>query len=161
MLANPTLADRSEREIREVEKAAGTLGRKIKVLRVSNDRDIDVAFAAIAEQHITGLLVQTEPFLNTRVDQLVLLTTRHAIPTISGFREFPLKGGLMSYGADLTAAYRQVGIYAARILNGSKPADLPVVQPSKLELIVNRKSAKVLGLDIPDKLLALADEVIE
>jgi putative ABC transport system substrate-binding protein len=161
MLANPTLAKVAEREILEVNKAADSLGREIKILHASNDREIDLAFATIVEQHIAGLLVQNEPFLNSRRDLLILLTTRHAVPTISGLREFPQLGGLMSYGTSLTDTYRQVGIYAARILKGAKPADLPVLQPTKFELIINRKSAKVLGLDIPDKWLAVADEIIE
>jgi putative ABC transport system substrate-binding protein len=161
MLANPAVANVTEREIREVEKAADDVGRRIKILHASNDREIDVAFAAMVEQHIGGLLVQTEPFLTSRRDQLVLITTRHAIPTASGFREFPLAGGLMSYRPDIMAAHRQIGVYAARILNGAKPADLPVLQPTKFELVINLKTARALGLEVPPKLLALADEVIE
>jgi putative ABC transport system substrate-binding protein len=161
MLANPAVARSGDREIREVQKAANSVGREIKILSVSNDRDLDAAFVAIVEQRIGGLLLQTEPFLTSRRDQLVLLTTRHSVPTISGFREFPLAGGLMSYGTDVTAAWRQVGAYAARILKGEKPVDLPILQPTKFELIINLKSAKALGLNIPSTLLALADEVIE
>jgi putative ABC transport system substrate-binding protein len=161
ILANPSVAAAADRELREVENAADNLGRKIKILLVSNDREVDTAFATMVEQRIGGLLVQVEPFLTSRRDQLVLLTTRHAIPTISGIREFPMAGGLMSYGTDLTAAWRQVGNYAGRILKGEKPADLPVLQPTKFELIINLKSARTLGLDIPATLLAVADAVIE
>ena len=144
-----------------MQRAADSVGREIRILPVSNDRDLDAAFAAIVEQRIGGLLLQTEPFLTGRRDQLVLLTTRHSVPTISGFREFPLAGGLMSYGTDITAAWRQVGVYAARILKGETPADLPILQPTKFELIINLKSAKALGLTVPPTLLAIADEVIE
>jgi putative ABC transport system substrate-binding protein len=141
--------------------AADSIGRDIKFLPVSNDRDLDAAFAAIVEQRVGGLLLQTEPFQTGRRDQIVLLTRRHSVPTISGFREFPLAGGLMSYGTDLTAAWRQVGVYVARILKGEKPAELPVLRPTTFELIINLKSAKALGHSIPPTLLALADAVIE
>jgi ABC-type uncharacterized transport system substrate-binding protein len=161
MLVNPAIARATDREIQEVQKAADIIRRGLRILQVSNDGELDAVFAAIAEQRIGGLLLQTEPFQTSRRDQLVLLTTRHSVPTISGFREFPLAGGLMSYGTDLTAAWRQVGAYAARILKGEKPADLPVLQPTKFELIINLKSARALGLEVPPKLLALADEVIE
>jgi putative ABC transport system substrate-binding protein len=161
MLTNPDVAKVAWREIRDAEEAAATLGRKIRILQARNDGEIDAAFAAMVEERTGGLLIQTEPFLTSRRDQLVLLTTRHTIPTMSGFREFPLAGGLMSYGTDVTAAFRQAGVYAARILNGARPADLPIIQPTKFELIVNRKSARALGLELPPSLLALADEVIE
>ncbi len=161
MLANPTLAKENDREIQEIERAAGQVGRKVMILYASNDRQIDAAFAAIIEQRIGGLILQTEPFLTSRSEQLILLTTRHAIPTISGWPQFPRAGGLMSYGTDLAAANRQIGLYAARILKGAKPADLPVLQPTKFELIINLKSAKALGVDITPTLLATADEVIE
>jgi putative ABC transport system substrate-binding protein len=149
------------REISDVENAASTVGRKLIILQASNDQEIYAAFTAMAEQRIGGLLVQVEPFLTSRREQLVLLTTRHAIATVFGIREFPLAGGLVSYGASLVAAYKQAGVYAARILKGEKPADLPVVQPIKFELIVNLRSARTLGLNIPPTLLATADEVIE
>ena len=159
MLVNPGRA--TEREIRDVRAAADGIGRQIKILPVGNDHQLDAAFTAVGEQRIGGLLLQTEPFLTSRRDQLVLLTTRHSVPTISGFREFPQAGGLMSYGTDLTEAWRQLGVYAARLLKGEKPVDLPVVQPTKFELIINLKSARALDLGIPTTILALADAVIE
>jgi putative tryptophan/tyrosine transport system substrate-binding protein len=160
MLVNPTITA-SPTEVREVQAAADKIGWRIRILNVSTDREIDAAFVTIVEQRIGGLFVQAEPFLTSRRDQLVLLTTRHAVPTIFPWREFAAAGGLISYGTSLTAAYRQVGVYAGRILKGEKPAELPVVQPTKFELVINLKSARVLGLDVPPKLLALADEVIE
>jgi putative tryptophan/tyrosine transport system substrate-binding protein len=113
------------------------------------------------EDQIGGLLVQAEPFLTSRRDQFVLWTTRHKIPTIFSWREFAASGGLMSYGTSLTTGFRQVGIYAVRILNGEKPTNLPVIQPTKFELVINLQAAKVLGLKMPAILLTLADEVIE
>lgn len=161
MLTNPKIAKENDREIQDIEQAAGQLGRKVAILYASDDREIDIAFATMVAQRIGGLIVQTEPFLTSRSDQLILLTTRYAIPTISGWPQFPRAGGLMSYGTDLAAANRQLGLYAAHLLKGAKPADLPVLQPTKFELIINLKSAKALGLDIPSTLLATADEVIE
>jgi putative ABC transport system substrate-binding protein len=161
MIANPAVARATEDEITQVRKAAESLGRNIVLLPASTDRQIDETFAAIIQQRIGGALIQTEPFLTGRHEQLVLLTTRHAIPTVSGIREFPLSGGLMSYGPSLTVAFRQIGSYAARILRGDKPADLPVLQPTKFELIVNLKAARALGIHLPTTVLALADEVIE
>jgi putative ABC transport system substrate-binding protein len=160
MLVNPTTR-MARSEIDEAQAAADKLGQKIRILNVSNDREIDAAFSAIVEQRIGGLLVQAEPFITSRRDQLVLLTTRHAVPTIFSLPEFAAAGGLMSYGTSITASFRQIGVYAGRILKGEKVHDLPVVQPTKFELIINLKSAKALGLAVPDKLLALADEVIE
>jgi ABC-type uncharacterized transport system substrate-binding protein len=127
----------------------------------SNDSEIDAVFESMPQQRIDALLQAADPFLDTRREKLVGLVARQAIPTIYHFREFPLAHGLMSYGIDILDVYRQVGIYAGRILNGVKPADLPVLQPTKFELVINVKTARALGLTLPDKLLALADEVIE
>jgi putative ABC transport system substrate-binding protein len=160
VLVNHTSAT-ARRDAEDVQAAAASIGRRIRLLNVSTDRELDAAFATTIEQRIGGLVVQTEPFLNSRYERLVLHTTRHGIPTISGIREFPLAGGLMSYGASLTTAWRQVGAYAARILRGETPADLPVLQPTKFELVINLQAAKVLGLTVPNTLLVSADEVIE
>jgi putative ABC transport system substrate-binding protein len=160
MLVNPTAAQ-TPSELRHVQPAADRLGQQVRTLGASTDREIDAAFATIIDQRIGGLLVQPDPFFTARRDQLVLLTTRHAIPTVFAFREFVTAGGLMSYGTSLRAAYRQLGIYAGRILKGEKPADLPVQQATAFETVVNLKAAKALGVTIPTAILLRADEVIE
>ena len=160
MLVNPTSAQ-TQSELRNVQFAADKLGQPVRVFNVGSDREFDVAFASIVAQRIGGLIVQPEPFFFARRDQLVLLTTRHAIPTVFGFREFAVAGGLMSYGPNLRAAYRQVGSYAGRILKGEKPADLPVQQATAFETVVNLKAARALGVTIPTGILLRADEVIE
>jgi putative ABC transport system substrate-binding protein len=160
MLVNPT-SDQTESELRDVQAAADKLGQQVRIFNVGTDREIDLAFAAAIDQRIGGLLVQTDQFFTRRRDQLVLLTTRHGIPTVFGFREFVMAGGLMSYGTSLRAAYRQVGIYAGRILTGEKPADLPVQQATAFETVVNLRAAKALGVTIPTTILLRADEVIE
>jgi putative tryptophan/tyrosine transport system substrate-binding protein len=131
------------------------------VLRASSDREIEAAFETIAQQRIAALDVAGDPFFDTRRDKLVALAARHAVPTAYQFREYAEAGGLMSYGIDLRHGYRQAGLYAARILKGEKPGDLPVVQPIKFELIINLKTAKALGLTIPSGVLSIVDEVIE
>jgi putative ABC transport system substrate-binding protein len=159
MLMTSTAAQ-TQSEIRGVQAAAGKLGQQVRIFDVSSDSEIDAAFATIVDQRIGGLIVQPDQFFTVRRDQLVLLTTRHAIPTIFPWREFVVAGGLMSYGTSLRAAYRQVAIYAGRILKGEKPADLPVQQATAFE-IVNLKAAKALGVTIPTGILLRADEVIE
>jgi putative tryptophan/tyrosine transport system substrate-binding protein len=158
LLHNPTS---SESEPKIVRSAAEKLGRRLRILNVSNDRELDAAFATVLEQRVGGLIVEGEAFMMSRREQLVLFTTRHAIPTVFGFREFVAAGGLMSYGASLSAAYRLEGGYVARILKGAKPGDLPVQQAAILETVVNLRAAKALGLTIPETLLATADEVIQ
>jgi putative tryptophan/tyrosine transport system substrate-binding protein len=160
MLVNPTAAQ-TESELRNVQPAADRLGQQVRILGASNDHELDAAFVTIINQRIGGLLVQPDPFFTSRRDQLVLLTTRHAIPTVFAFREFVTAGGLMSYGTSLRAAYRQLGIYAGRILKGEKPADLPVQQATAFEMVVNLRAAKALGVTIPTAILLRADEVIE
>jgi putative ABC transport system substrate-binding protein len=131
------------------------------VLRANIDREIEAAFETVALQRIAALTVAASPFFTTRRDKVVALAARHAVPTMYAAREYAVDGGLMSYGIDVPDVYRQIGLYAARILKGEKPADLPVMQPTKFEFVLNLKTARALGVDVPDKLLALADEVIE
>ena len=151
----------AERQLRDVQGAARAIGLQIHALRANIDREIEVAFATVASQRIAALAVAASPFFTTRRDKVVALAARHAVPTMYTAREYAVDGGLMSYGIDVPDVYRQIGLYAARILKGAKPADLPVLQPTKFELVINLKTARALGLQIPDKLLALADEVIE
>ena len=136
------------------------MGQEILVLNASNDRDIDAAFAILVRQRAGGLLVANDGFYVGRREQLVALAARHGIPAMYFLREFAAAGGLMSYGNSLADAYRQVGTYAGRILKGAKPADLPVEQAVKIELVINLKTAKALGLDVPTALLLRANEVI-
>ena len=146
---------------RDVLAAAPVLGLKVQILKASTDREIDAAFASLVQARTGALLVGGDVFFNSRIEQLVALAASHAIPTMYQVPEFVVAGGLISYGSSLIDGYRQVGLYTGRILKGEKPADLPVIQATKLALIINLKTAKALGLQIPDRLLALADEVIE
>ncbi|MGB8127430.1 MAG: ABC transporter substrate-binding protein, partial [Pseudolabrys sp.] len=145
MLVNPTNPS-AETDIEDVRKAAAAVGQQIFLLRASSERDIDAAFEAVVQQRANALLVAHDPIFLSRRDQFVALATRHAVPAIFEFREFVVAGGLMSYGSRITENYRLGGNYAGRILKGAKPADLPVQQPTKFELVVNLKTAKALGL---------------
>ena len=146
---------------RDVLAAAPVIGLKVQILKAGTDREIETAFASVVEARTGALLVGGDPLFNSRIEQLVALAARYAIPTMYSLREFGVAGGLISYGASLTETYRQIGLYTGRILKGEKPADLPVEQATKLGLIINLKTAKALGLQVPYKLLALADEIIE
>jgi ABC-type uncharacterized transport system substrate-binding protein len=146
---------------RDVLAAAPVVGLKVQILKAGTDREIDAAFVSLVQAQTGALLVGNDPLFNSRIEQLVALATRHAIPTMYSWREFVVAGGLISYGLSLIENYRQTGLYTGRILKGEKPVDMPVMQTTKLELAINLKAAKALGLDVPPSLLAIADEVIE
>jgi putative ABC transport system substrate-binding protein len=151
----------AERMIRDVQQAALAKGVQLPILKAATDSEIDAAFASLTQRRADALVIGNDPFFDSRREQIVALASRHAVPAIYGWRDFPISGGLISYGPSLTAAYRQVGTYAGKILNGAKPADLPVQQPTKFELVINLKTAKALGLTVSQTLLATANEVIE
>jgi putative ABC transport system substrate-binding protein len=160
LLANPT-GPNAETLSRNLQAAARTLGLQLHVLHASSERDFDVAFATLAQLRVGGLVVGTDAFFTSHSESLGALVRRHAVPTIYQYREFAAAGGLMSYGSNLADAYRQAGIYVGRILKGESPADLPVQQSTKVELIINLATAKALGITFPLTLLGRADEVIE
>jgi putative ABC transport system substrate-binding protein len=160
ILLNPSFPA-SERQLLDIQETARHLNLAIHVLRANTDREIDAAFETITQQRIPALAVAGSPFFDTRRDKLVALTARNAVPTMFQFREFVEAGGLMSYGADISEAYRQVGVYTGRVLKGASPGDLPIMQATKFEFVINLKTARALGVKVSDNLLSLADEVIE
>jgi putative tryptophan/tyrosine transport system substrate-binding protein len=159
-LLNPTFPA-AARQLRDMQEAARTIGVQLDIFSAGTDSEVDTAFETLAQQRIPGLVVAADTFFVTHRDRLVALATRYAVPAMYSLREFGASGGLMSYGIDLQDLYRNVGVYAGRILKGTKPADLPVMQPTKFELMINLKTAGTLGLTIPPGVLAIADEVIE
>ena len=161
VLVNPANVSSTARTLREVEPAARTMGQQIQVLKASTSGEIDAAFVTIVNSRLDALFVGGDPFLDSRRVQLAQLANHHRVPATYSGREYAEVGGLMSYGSDITDAYRQLGVYAGRILKGDKPAELPVVQASKFELVINTQTAKMLGLTVPSSLLAIADHVIE
>jgi putative ABC transport system substrate-binding protein len=160
ILLNPSYPTAAS-QLSEMQEAARTVEVQTHVLRASTDPEIDIAFESVARHRIPALAVAADPFLLARREKLVALAARHAVPAMYGFREYAVAGGLMSYGIDLSDVYRQLGVYTGQVLKGVKPAELPVMQPTKFELLINLKTAKMLSLTIPPGVLAIADEVVE
>jgi putative ABC transport system substrate-binding protein len=160
MLINPT-NPQAPSQRREVEEAARVIGLDVLFLNVSTEQHVETAFSALVEKRAGGLIIGADAYVANMFVQNAVLAARHRIPTIGGSRGYPAAGGLMSYGTDVVDVYRQAGLYAGRILKGEKPADLPVTQPTKFELVINLKTARALGLTVPNTLLVAADEVIE
>jgi putative ABC transport system substrate-binding protein len=159
-LVNPT-SPSADTQLRDLQAAARTMGRQLHVLHASAERDFDTVFASLIQLHAGGLVIGPDAFFNSRSEQLAALAVRHAVPAIFQFRAFVAAGGLMSYGGSLADLYRQSGVYTGRILKGEKPADLPVQQSTKAELFINLKTAKALGITVPEQMLRRADEVVE
>ena len=151
----------SAQQVTDAEAAASAMGARIRVLRATNEQEIDAAFEILANNNIRALAVASSPYFDTEHKRLVRLATSHSIPAIYHFREYALAGGLISYGVDIVDAYRQIALYAAQILKGAKPGDLPILQASKFDLVINLRTAKALGLAVPSGVLAIADDVIE
>jgi len=159
-LVNPDV-EFARSQAKDAEDAARALGLRLSVLDARTESDIDTVFTTLAREKAGGLVTISEPFLNSRRDQIIALAARHSLPTLYPVRDYVALGGLVSYGTSIVGAYREVGVYVGRILKGEKPTDLPVVRPTKLELVINLKTARALGLTVPPTLLARADEVIE
>jgi putative ABC transport system substrate-binding protein len=160
-VANPTQVASAAIQLSALRAAARTIGLQIEVVNATNERELDATFAALAELRVGAAMIAADPFFNSHRAYIVALAARHAIPASYSLRDYVAEGGLMSYGTSITDAYRKTGVYTGRILKGAKPAELPVLLPTKFELVINLKTAKTLGLTVPPMLLALADEVIE
>jgi putative tryptophan/tyrosine transport system substrate-binding protein len=160
ILANPKYPD-TPTLLQDIEEAARMRGQQIYVVTASSEREIDTAFAGFVKERVGAILAAGDPFFDTRRDQIISLAARYSVPTMYGQRDYVVAGGLASYGASFDEAYRQAGIYVGRILKGEKPSDLPVMQSTKFDFVINRKTAKALNLEIPAKLIALADDVVE
>jgi len=161
LLVNPSNPTNTEAETKVLQATANVLGLQLNILEASTDRDLDRVFTDLHEQKVGGVAIGPDPFLQSRTEQIAALAIRHMVPTVTPYREFAVAGGLMSYGGDIAESWRQAGIYTGRVLKGEKPADLPVQQVTKIDFVINLKTAKALGLDIPPTVLARADEVIE
>lgn len=162
LLVNPRFGTEPGEQLRQaVAAAAGKLGRELVVQQAATDAEIEAAFTALLKAGAAALIAQNDPFFDTRRSQITALSSRHRLPGIFHIREFPADGGLMSYGASLSDSYRQVGVYAGKILRGAKPDDIPVLRPTKFELVINTKTAKTLDLEVPQSLLIAADELVE
>ena len=160
VLLNPNFVD-AARQLAELQQAARMIGRRLLIAKASNDEELNAAFALLVQQGIGALQVATDPYFDTRRDRIIAFAAQNRLPAVYQFREYALAGGLVSYAPNITEAYRQAGNYTGRILKGEKPADLPVLQPTKFDFVINLKTAKALGLTVPFGLLNAADEVIE
>ncbi|MFZ0422263.1 MAG: ABC transporter substrate-binding protein [Xanthobacteraceae bacterium] len=161
VLVNPAGGDIAERQTNDILAAAHSLGLDLLILHIGNDEELEAAFSTLAQKHVGGLVILADPFVNSRIEQIAALASRYSVPTIFQTPQFTTAGGLMSYGGNIVETHHIAGIYTGRILKGEKPADLPVVQATKVELVINMKTAKALGLTLPLSLLGRADEVIE
>jgi putative ABC transport system substrate-binding protein len=160
VLMNPNFTT-AARELQDVEEAARTIGQRLVISNASHDEELDAAFVSLVQEQVGALLVGGDPYFNMRRDRIIAFAAKQRLPAIYQFRELAVAGGLLSYGVNLTDMYRQCGVYTAKVLKGARPADLPVLQPTKFELVINLKTAKGLGIKISDNLLSLADEVVE
>jgi putative tryptophan/tyrosine transport system substrate-binding protein len=160
VLMNPNFPE-AVRQLPDLKEAARTIGRRLVIANASHDEELDAAFMSLVREHVGALLVGSDPYFNTRRDRIVAFAAKERLPAIYQFREYAVAGGLLSYGISLTDSYRQCGDYTAKVLKGARPAELPVQQPTKFELVINLKTAKALGLDVPIGLSAAADELIE
>jgi putative ABC transport system substrate-binding protein len=161
LLVNPSNPTNTEAETRALKATANALGLQLNIFNAGSDRDLDGIFAVLHEQKIGGVVIGPDPFLQSRTEQVAALAIRHTVPVVTPYREFALAGGLMSYGGDIAESWRQAGMYTGRVLKGERPADLPVQQVTKVDFVINLKTAKALALSVPPTLFALADEVIE